>query len=618
MNSLVYRPTRTSERSGATGCLPPVPRQPSSARVPRTEPAAPRTPPPGRVGRLIAVIVVLFALPTSAQEPMPGRSDPTPEQINAAIDRGVAYLRSMQDEKGIWTYQTQTHTLGMTALAGLALFESEVPRDDPAIRRAESFVRAHADESLQTYDIALAIMFLAKLHPNDQGEVRDLIRRLGWRLAGGENNGMWNYTVPYRPSFPMPIVNRRAPEPVRSAQPTVPSGTTEEPGLRAGRPEGLPAREPQGVAAQEPQGVPAAGPPDAQAEDPDPAPAAAAKPASKLGPRPTPRPSTRRNSRTTRRNALPPGFPPMMQFSSGDHSNTQFGMLGLWTAGRYGYDTAPHLERIEDHFHAVQLGDGSWGYRSGMMARGPESMTCVGLLALYLAAGRDDAGDAEEALERGRELENDPSFRRGLEALSHFARRIDGASDIYFLWSLERVCVALGKEKLDGLDWYMAGARVLLDTQAFDGSWTSQSGAGPDTALALLFLHRSNLATGIEEQVRLPSFKAIAGLPYRVHNPEEMTPAEPEPPAAATPEPTPEPPATEPAAEHQAEAPAAIHDAANDSATAPVTERAGRATPAAPSGLIGGLPSDPRSHLIVILVLIGLLALPALGARLGS
>ena len=44
-------------------------------------------------------------------------------------------------------------------------------------------------------------------------------------------------------------------------------------------------------------------------------------------------------------------------------------------------------------------------------------------------------------------------------------------SDIYYLWSLERVCVALGLRSLDGFDWYAHGARILIDRQQDDGGW---------------------------------------------------------------------------------------------------------------------------------------------------
>src|SRR5207244_3464213 len=43
--------------------------------------------------------------------------------------------------------------------------------------------------------------------------------------------------------------------------------------------------------------------------------------------------------------------------------------------------------------------------------------------------------------------------------------------DFYFLWSLERVAVVYGLEKIGGVDWYAAGADGLVEAQQADGSW---------------------------------------------------------------------------------------------------------------------------------------------------
>src|SRR5205823_7083352 len=85
------------------------------------------------------------------------------------------------------------------------------------------------------------------------------------------------------------------------------------------------------------------------------------------------------------------------------------------------------------------------------------------------------------------------------------ARDISEDSDIYYLWSLERVCVALGLRQLEGFDWYDAGARVLLETQKRDGSWPEQRwGSLPNTCLALLFLRKANLAFELDRVLKLP------------------------------------------------------------------------------------------------------------------
>src|SRR5262249_40827240 len=95
-------------------------------------------------------------------------------------------------------------------------------------------------------------------------------------------------------------------------------------------------------------------------------------------------------------------------------------------------------------------------------------------------------------------------------------------SDIYYLWSLERVCVALGLRSLDGFDWYARGARILIDRQQDDGGWPHDRwGPLPNTCLALLFLRKANLAFELDRVLRL------AGPPLEVGT--AMTPTQPSP-----------------------------------------------------------------------------------------
>ncbi len=65
----------------------------------------------------------------------------------------------------------------------------------------------------------------------------------------------------------------------------------------------------------------------------------------------------------------------------------------------------------------------------------------------------------------------------------------------YFLWSLERVAVTYGLDTIGNKDWYTWGSTILLANQGPDGSWSGEyAEGGVDTAFALLFLKRANLA----------------------------------------------------------------------------------------------------------------------------
>jgi hypothetical protein len=62
----------------------------------------------------------------------------------------------------------------------------------------------------------------------------------------------------------------------------------------------------------------------------------------------------------------------------------------------------------------------------------------------------------------------------------------------YSLYALERVGMLYGTKFVGGRDWYLEGARVILDAQKADGSWNeSGDNATWDTCFAILFLKRA-------------------------------------------------------------------------------------------------------------------------------
>jgi VWFA-related protein len=348
--------------------------------------------------------------------------------VARAIARGVEYLKGEQETEGNWSYSfSHDHVLGITALAGLALLENGVDRADPAVAKAERAVRRLAAGSDQTYDLSLAILFLARVGQGARGGPDDgLIRRLAERLAGGGADGFWGYTVP----------------------------------LDAG--------------------------------------------------------GSRRGRRWFR-NTGP-----------ADNSNTQFALLGIWAAGRHGFDSNEALGAIDRHFRSTRVDGGGWGYRTGMP--GENAMTCAGLMGLAIASARPKLAERQTARARGAALAADPVFAEALRAVARDAREIDGRSDIYYLWSLERVCVALGLRRLDGFDWYAAGARELLDRQQADGSWPqTQWGTLPNTCLALLFLRKANLAFELDRVLKLPDGSKPEPAVAEAERPEDAPKEEPAP-----------------------------------------------------------------------------------------
>lgn len=190
------------------------------------------------------------------------------------------------------------------------------------------------------------------------------------------------------------------------------------------------------------------------------------------------------------------------------------------------------LKRVEKRFRDSQV-NGGWPY---MMIRNQAqqttpSMTCAGLLGLAVSSGmkservmkargsfQADSGAKAEPRKDSPSTNpsplNDPAVQAGLKFLTdalqasragnrngQSAPPIPGGAglagelraNLYFLWSLERVCLVFGLKKLGPFDWYEWGVDWLLPNQNEKGSWNSAYGEVPDTAFALMFLVHANI-----------------------------------------------------------------------------------------------------------------------------
>ncbi len=400
------------------------------------------------------------------------------DAVNAAIARGVKNLRSLQAQNGTWA---NDHTTGLTALCGLTLLECGVPVDDDAVQKAAAAVRSASATMDKTYDISLSILFFDRL--GEAGDV-PLIESLTVRLLAGQNlEGTWSYPCPpigAEEQRRLTTLVKKREELGRAKDDPKP-----EPGQRTVK--DLP-REIQDQLAQVPR---------------------------------------------ARHDGM----------LNGDHSNTQFAVLGLWVARRYGLPVDDALAATERSFRAKVYPGGGWGYSTpppirqvpppGMMVSEgmtpTPAMTCAGLLGIGMAYGawndtalRTDAKGKEPKKPGPAPIKSqDPSkdkmvvaafqllgawvdaMAAGREAQPN-VQRMDRANGkfYYFLWSLERVCVAYGLDKIGKTDWYEWGADFLLANQALDGSWKGQFGNGPDTCFALLFLKRANLAQDLSRVLK--------------------------------------------------------------------------------------------------------------------
>ncbi|MCE5325798.1 MAG: DUF4159 domain-containing protein [Planctomycetaceae bacterium] len=166
--------------------------------------------------------------------------------------------------------------------------------------------------------------------------------------------------------------------------------------------------------------------------------------------------------------------------AAGDHSNSQYGLLGVWAAAADGIDISPdYWNKVLKHWVSVQCDDGGWQY-GGKAAVGKNTMTVAGIATLYICYDYSGLADANP----GKRFD---AIQKGLDWLDkNFAPGPDG----YYNYGVERVGVAAGYKWFGQHDWYKEIGTTLLQTQGPTGVWSGGWGDVPNTAFGLLFLIR--------------------------------------------------------------------------------------------------------------------------------
>jgi hypothetical protein len=404
------------------------------------------------------------------------------QQVNEAIDRGVAYLKAAQYPTGTWSKNPdnapQTYSVGYAALGGLTLLECQVPAGDPAVQKAAAFVRTTqiTDRLHRNYQMACVILFLDRLgDPQD----RALIQNYALHLVAGQSvRGGWTYDSPDLSNVELQQLLHF---------------------LEATR---LPVPELQTTDKKEAKGTEAPAKPPAKKS--------AARPKVAVPP-----------ARSLSQQVLaipivylhyfPKGTPPepkqrefLVSLTPGDNSNTQFALLALWAARRHDVATERCLIAAAHRFVAIQnKDDGGWSYYGDVsqIAHSTPAMTSVGLAMGYAVMPKPPpTGKLPEV----------PAIAN---ALTKLGKHIDAddMKNFYFLWSVERVAMLYNLKTIGSRDWYDVGAKMLLSNQQKEGNWSMgrYSGSTPplDTCFALLFLKRSNLVQDLSD--RLPFLMAI-------------------------------------------------------------------------------------------------------------
>ena len=392
--------------------------------------------------------------------------------------------------------------MGNAALPGLALLESGVEPTDPLIQNVAKRVRDLARRSQATYEISLAILFLDRLaDPADGPMIRSLAARL---IAGQSARAGWTYQCRLADDLETPLLT--ALDKMR------PQMSFDKPLAREAGNGLLELKMPLAGPASDrakPLGPPAAKSPVM--------PPAEVKMAMAFE-RPEEVVRLVRELPEALRHLpvfeTPEGLTPVPKGKgknrngdgNDDNSNTQFAMLGLWTAHRHGVPVERSLLLADQRFAKSQQTGGGWGYQFGD-EHAKASMTCVGLLGLAVGHGAMLGADKKASGGIG----DDPAIRKGLTAVSRSVGSPndldEGKLDLYTLWSIERVGVLYGLTTIGGKDWYGWGANRILRAQNANGSWHGNGYHGSttslDTAFALLFLRRSNLVQDLTDRLQL-------------------------------------------------------------------------------------------------------------------
>src|SRR5262249_36222066 len=133
----------------------------------------------------------------------------------------------------------------------------------------------------------------------------------------------------------------------------------------------------------------------------------------------------------------------------GDNSNSQFAILALWAARRHQIPLERTAERILKRFHLTQAADGSWTYLPGSNVSPQPTMTGAALLGLAVGHAVEN-----EAKKRKEPVDQDVSIQKGFERLAQSIGKPTGKdkgvplTDLYYLWSVERVAVIYERPKI--------------------------------------------------------------------------------------------------------------------------------------------------------------------------
>jgi len=178
----------------------------------------------------------------------------------------------------------------------------------------------------------------------------------------------------------------------------------------------------------------------------------------------------------------------------GDNSNSQYGVLGIWSAAEIGAEIpGDYWVAVEKRWADDQMANGQWCYISalpGWNSVPTMSMTLAGMASLFVC--HDYLDEAKFGDNVSREPFS-PKLAKGLEFMEKGDNAVITQADryMYCAYGLERVGLASGFKYFGTHDWYREEATKIVRKQEANGGF----GTGPAyDAEGLLFLARGRHA----------------------------------------------------------------------------------------------------------------------------
>ncbi|HTU24785.1 MAG TPA: DUF4159 domain-containing protein [Pirellulales bacterium] len=153
---------------------------------------------------VFSILVLVVPLVAIVRQPPPAFAAEEPgitaEEVRKAIDRGVQFLKKLQDpQKGTWSDQPN-YGGGATPLCTLALLNCGYGTDDETVRKALAYLRTF--QPTTTYACALETMVFCAAEP--KRDLHLIGRNAKWleeqQIREGTRSGMWSYPKPGAPN----------------------------------------------------------------------------------------------------------------------------------------------------------------------------------------------------------------------------------------------------------------------------------------------------------------------------------------------------------------------------------------------------------------------------------